>query len=96
MADPTLTDLLDAIAAMRAEMRTSFVAMRTDREKLGADIRDAIARDRAGIMSRMEGMENRLTQLLRDLGVNWRHVDLVDQKIDNLRDETRRGGAHGR
>ena len=44
-------------------------------------------------MSRMEGMENRLTALLRDLGVNRCHVDHVDQKVDNLRDETRLGGT---
>ena len=51
MADPTLTDLLDAIAAMHAEIRTSFVADWTDREKLGADIRDAIARVQPDITS---------------------------------------------
>ena len=61
-------------------------------EALRADIRDAIARDRAAIMSRIEGMGNRLTALLGDLGVNWDHVDHVDQKVDNLRDETRLGG----
>ena len=67
MADPTLTDLLDAIAAMHAEIRTSFVADRTDREKLGADIRDAIARVQPNIigmlpaLSRSRTMNNDVT-----------------------------------
>jgi uncharacterized membrane-anchored protein len=92
MADSTLADLLNAFAAMRAELMTSFAALRTDREKLGDDITAAMGREQAGIMSRMDGMEDRLTALLRNLGANCRHVDYVDQKVDNLRDETRLGG----
>jgi hypothetical protein len=38
MADPTLTDVLIAVDAARAEMRNSFVAAREDREKLRRDM----------------------------------------------------------
>jgi hypothetical protein len=79
MADPTLTDVMNAVEALRNEMRNSFVAERTEREA-------QTARDRMGIMSRLE---DRLTALLRDLGVNWTHTDNVHRKVDNLRDETR-------
>ena len=33
-----------------------------------------------------------VVQLLHDLAVDWRHVDHVDQKVENLRNETRLEG----
>jgi len=61
-------------------------------EQQGDDIKAAMAHDRAAIMSSLEGMEGRQTALMRNLGANCRHVDYVDQKVDNLRDEMRLGG----
>jgi hypothetical protein len=52
-------------------------------------VRADITRYRTDTMTRIDGMEDRLTHLLRDIGVNWNNAQRIENKVDNTREEGR-------
>jgi uncharacterized coiled-coil DUF342 family protein len=81
--------ILAAIAALRTDMTLRMDQLETGHAAFRADLLAELGQTRVAIMERMDRLENSLTDIRNDIGVNFAASDVVKRANDNTREEMR-------